>query len=167
LLNDYYRSIRKGSRIHPRHRPWRRDRNRLLFVSSLIFFTLTGIFPLLNGAGFAQTEKSPGLSLREGDEQRLVGRWVRPDGGYLLEFRAVHKEGSAEAAYFNPKPVKVFQAIWTRQDGKIKILVELRDVNYPGSTYNLEYIPESDRLTGTYFQAVEKQIYAVQFVRAK
>jgi hypothetical protein len=119
------------------------------------------------GEGFAQAGKSLKSPPGAIDEQRLVGRWVRPDGGYLLEFRAVHKEGSAEAAYFNPKPVKIFQAIWTRQDGKIKIWVELRDVNYPGSTYNLEYIPESDRLTGTYFQAVEKQIYAVQFVRAK
>lgn len=139
----------------------------MLLGWALILFVSTGVLPLMAGEVFAQAGKSTKSSPGAIDEQRLVGRWVRPDGGYLLEIRTLHKEGSAEASYFNPKPVKVFQAIWTRQDGKIKILVELRDVNYPGSTYNLEYDPKSDRLMGTYFQAVEKQIYAIQFVRAK
>jgi hypothetical protein len=33
--------------------------------------------------------------------------------------------------------------------------------------YNLQYDPASDRLKGTYFQAVEKQIYDIEFVRTK
>jgi hypothetical protein len=43
----------------------------------------------------------------------------------------------------------------------------LRDINYPGSTYNLLYDPTSDRLKGKYFQAVAGQTYEVEFVRVE
>jgi hypothetical protein len=101
------------------------------------------------------------------DVQRLEGRWVRPDGGYTLELREIRKNGSLMAAYYNPRPIKVFSAKWSRKEGKINLFVELRDVNYPGSKYNLQYEPRSDRLKGTYFQAVEKQTFNIEFVRAK
>ncbi len=119
------------------------------------------------GTAFAQGERPSKQSPGETDVQRLEGRWVRPDGGYILELRDVHEGGSPKAAYFNPRPIKVSQAVWTRQGGKISVWVELRDGNYPGSTYNLEYDPGSDRLKGNYFQAVEKQTYGIQFVRSR
>ncbi len=109
----------------------------------------------------------PKASQKPVDVKLLEGRWLRPDGGYILELRGLGRDGSLSAAYFNPRPIKVYQGVWTRQGGKIAILVELRDVNYPGSTYNLEYEPKSDRLKGTYFQAVERQTYDVQFMRTK
>ncbi len=99
--------------------------------------------------------------------QRLEGRWVRPDGGYVLELHSVKKDGNVTAAYFNPKPIKVFRAKAGLKDGGIHLFVELRDANYPGSTYNLLYDPMSDRLKGTYFQAVEKLSFDIEFVRAK
>jgi hypothetical protein len=101
------------------------------------------------------------------DVQRLEGRWVRPDGGYILELRDFKKDGKVTAAYFNPRPIKVYSAKWSRKEGKINLFVELRDVNYPGSKYNLQYDPKTDRLKGTYFQAVEKQTFNIEFVRAK
>jgi hypothetical protein len=101
------------------------------------------------------------------DVQLLVGRWVRPDGGYILELRDIKKDGSISAAYYNPRPINVFSAKWSRKEGKINLFVELRDVNYPGSKYNLQYDPKSDRLKGTYFQAVEKQTFDIEFVRVK
>jgi hypothetical protein len=101
------------------------------------------------------------------DVQRLEGRWVRPDGGYILELREIKKDGNLMAAYFNPRPINVFSAKWSRKEGKINLSVELRDVNYPGSKYNLQYEPGVDRLKGTYFQAVEKQTFNIEFVRAK
>jgi hypothetical protein len=101
------------------------------------------------------------------DAQRLEGRWVRPDGGYILELREIKKDGSLRAAYFNPRPIKVYSAKWSRKQGKINLFVELRDVNYPGSKYNLQYEPGVDRLKGTYFQAVEKQTFTIEFVRAR
>lgn len=101
------------------------------------------------------------------DFQRLEGKWVRPDGGYLLELRNIKKDGSVSAAYFNPRPIRVSRAEVGRKDGRITLFVELRDVNYPGSTYTLHYDPVSDRLRGTYFQAVQRQTYEIEFVRAR
>lgn len=112
----------------------------------------------------AQADKS---SSDQADLQRLDGRWVRLDGGYVLELREIRKDGKLKASYFNPKPINVFSATWSRKEGKINVFVELRDVNYPGSTYTLQYDPKSDRLKGTYFQAVEKQTFDIEFVRAK
>jgi hypothetical protein len=92
---------------------------------------------------------------------------VRPDGGYVLEVREVGKDGSLKAGYFNPRPINVARAEFTRKDGTLMVVVELRDVNYPGSTYTLQYDPESDRLMGTYFQAVAKQTFRVEFARGR
>jgi hypothetical protein len=103
----------------------------------------------------------------QADVQRLGGRWVRPDGGYTLELWDIRKEGNVSAAYYNPRPINVFSAKWSRIGGKINVFVELRDINYPGSKYNLQYDPGSDRLKGTYFQAVERQTYNIEFVRFK
>jgi uncharacterized protein (DUF2147 family) len=99
--------------------------------------------------------------------QRLEGKWVRPDGGYILELKNIKKDGSLTAAYYNPRPIKVFSAQWNRKEGKINLFVELRDVNYPGSTYTLQYDPATDRLKGKYFQAVERRTFDIEFVRVQ
>jgi hypothetical protein len=101
------------------------------------------------------------------DEQSITGRWVRPDGGYILELRDIKKDGGLSASYFNPRPIKVYRATWSRKGGTINVFVELRDINYPGSKYGLTYDPISDTLRGTYYQAVEKQSYDIEFVRMK
>ena len=100
-------------------------------------------------------------------EQRLVGRWLRPDGGYILEIRRAQTNGRLEAAYLNPRPINVARAEWHRKEGRLQVFVELRDVNYPGSTYTLDFLPEQDRLVGAYFQAVQQQTFDVEFVRQK
>jgi hypothetical protein len=106
-------------------------------------------------------------AMAENDFQRLAGRWLRTDGGYVLELRDINKDGSLKAAYFNPRPINVSRAELLRKEGNITLLVELRDVNYPGSTYNLRYDPENDRLKGTYFQAVQRETFDIEFVRTK
>ena len=111
-----------------------------------------------------QTQKA---SPEQTDFQRLEGRWVRPDGGYVLELGEIKKDGSLKASYFNPRSINVSKATWSRKEGRINLFVELRDVNYPGSTYTLQYDLKSDRLKGTYFQAVEKQTFNIEFARAK
>ena len=108
-----------------------------------------------------------GRSAEKVDVQRLEGRWVRPDGGYILELSETGKEGSLKAAYSNPRPINVSVARWSRKDGKLNLFVELRDFNYPGSQYELQYDPKFDRLRGTYFQAVEQQTYVVEFIRSR
>ena len=116
---------------------------------------------------FAAAEKTDTGGQSSADFQRLEGKWVRPDGGYVLELRNIRKNGSLTAAYFNPRPIRVYRAEASKKDGAIALFVELRDVNYPGSTYKLQYDPSSDRLTGTYFQAVERKTFSVEFVRAR
>jgi hypothetical protein len=101
------------------------------------------------------------------DGQRLVGQWVRSDGGYVLELKKVNKDGSLHAAYFNPRRINVFRAELRNTKGTVTILVELRDINYPGSKYRLQYEAASDRLKGTYYQALENRTYDVEFVRMR
>ena len=98
---------------------------------------------------------------------RLKGRWQRPDGGYILEIKAVADNGDMDAAYFNPRPIHVGSAQAMRQDGRLYVMVKLQDVNYPGSTYRLTYDPTEERLIGTYYQAVARETYRVLFVRVK
>ena len=97
----------------------------------------------------------------------LQGRWTRPDGGYVLEIKSVAADGRLDAAYFNPRPIHVAEARAFREGSTIRVTIELRDENYPGSTYNLRYDPRSDRLSGDYYQAVARQHYPIFFVRMK
>jgi len=101
------------------------------------------------------------------DYSKLVGDWVRPDGGYVIRISGVNPDGQVQAAYFNPNPINIAQANAFSQDNAIKFFVELRDVGYPGSKYELLYYPDQDILQGTYFQAQIQQLYNVVFQRMK
>ncbi len=101
------------------------------------------------------------------DSKRLIGHWERPDGGYVLAIKDIGKDGTLKAAYYNPLPINVARAEFSRKEGTLVVYVELRDVNYPGSKYNLRYDPVSDKLTGTYYQAVQGETYDIEFSRSK
>jgi hypothetical protein len=101
------------------------------------------------------------------DFQKLRGKWLRPDGGYVIDIKSVAEDGAMDAAYFNPRPIHVAKADASHDGATTKLFIELRDVNYPGSTYTLAYDSEGDRLYGNYFQAVEQQNFDVVFVRTK
>jgi hypothetical protein len=101
------------------------------------------------------------------DYPRLAGTWVRPDGGYMLEIKDVGPDGGMKAGYFNPNPIHVAKAEWQRTEGRLQVFVELRDVNYPGSTYKLVYFPENDTFAGVYHQAMQNQDFDVGFMRVK
>ena len=98
---------------------------------------------------------------------KLQGQWVRADGGYILDIKRVDKEGKLDAAYLNPNPIHIAKAAATRDGAAMKVFVELQDMNYPGSTYDLTYDAAGDRLTGVYFQAVQQQSFEVAFDRAE
>ena len=98
---------------------------------------------------------------------KLIGKWQRTDGGYTIEIFSVKTDGNLDAGYLNPNPIRVEKSQWIFRDGNLYIRVILRDVNYPGSTYTLEYNPKSDLLSGNYFQAVEGMNYDVIFTRNK
>src|SRR5262245_6970065 len=97
--------------------------------------------------------------------QKLLGRWLRSDGGYMLELRRAEMSGVVDAAYFNPNPIHVSRAIWMQGAAGFQIVVELNDVGYPGATYVLSHQASSDRLIGQYNQPAMQQTFDVDFVR--
>ena len=99
----------------------------------------------------------------ESPKNKLEGKWQRTDGGYILDLSDAKSNGDITAGYFNPNPVNVGRALWQNNAGKLMLMVELQDRNYPGSIYNLEYVGSQNILKGTYFQAVEKMTYNVEF----
>src|ERR1700709_1903401 len=79
----------------------------------------------------------------------LPGRWVRPDGGYVIAIKSVDAGGKLDASYANPNPLPFYAATATEESGKLKVFFELRAGGYNGSTYTLSYDAAADRLTGT------------------
>lgn len=132
-----------------------------VFTLAVTMVFIAGV-PMGPGAGAAEPAKPA-----RGDFQRIEGRWVRPDGGYVLDLKDIQKDGSLTAEYFNPRPIRVFRAEASKKDGTIALLVQLRDMNYPGSIYRLRYDKATDRLKGTYFQAVERRTFNIEFMRAR
>lgn len=97
--------------------------------------------------------------------EKVKGKWVRPDGGYVIEVKALLDGGAVEVAYFNPNPIHVGKARLYKERGFTKLFVELQDVNYPGSTYNLIFDAENNQLRGVYYQATQQVEYQVAFER--
>jgi hypothetical protein len=88
---------------------------------------------------------------REGFET-LIGRWLRLDGGYILEIRGVDPSGKIDALYLNPRPINVAKAEASSDGSKLNVLVELRAPNYPGSTYTLCTIESRTNSKGPIFR---------------
>ena len=109
----------------------------------------------------------PAITLAADDFSPLVGRWQRTDGGYIIHIRNIDSNGKIDAAYFNPRPINVSHAQALKHEDKVKIELELRDVGYPGSAYNLVYIPVKDMLFGYYYHATSEQFFDVTFVRMR
>ena len=106
-------------------------------------------------------------TINKPDNKLLVGNWLRTDAGYRILISEVNDDGTLASQYFNPNPINVGKANWEESNGSLKIIIELRDVNYPGSTYTLNYIPDRDILAGEYYQAVEGLTFYVEFTRDK
>jgi hypothetical protein len=101
------------------------------------------------------------------DYNLLIGEYLRSDGDYTIKIQSGTADGKLDIAYFNPNPIHVAKASWEFKNNTFVIGVELRDVNYPGSTYILQYFPATKKLAGKYYQAVEKVYYDVEFSRVK
>jgi uncharacterized protein (DUF2147 family) len=99
------------------------------------------------------------------DANTLKGNWVRPDGGYRIAIKGVGPKGELEAIYYNPTALPFSRAQTSMEGTSLRVFLELRAGGYDGSTYELVYDPASDRLVGTYYQAVAKQKFSVYFAR--
>jgi hypothetical protein len=95
----------------------------------------------------------------------LKGTWVRPDGGYRIVIQGVGGDGKIEAMYFNPMRLPFAKAQVSQDGATFRVALELQAGGYGGSTYDLLYEPATDRLKGTYYQAVAKQRFDVYFER--
>jgi hypothetical protein len=117
-------------------------------------------FPLVPGSRPEATAFSTNAGF-----QALHGRWLQPDGGYILDIRDIDARGTIEAVYLNPRPIAIARADATYDGSTLNVFVELRAPGYPGSTYALTYDPKGDQLSGSYFQAALQQRFDVVFVR--
>jgi hypothetical protein len=63
----------------------------------------------------------------------LKGRWVRPDGGYLITIRSVGPDGKLDAAYATPAPLPFSKAEVSRDGQTIRVFLALRAGGYNGS----------------------------------
>jgi hypothetical protein len=133
------------------------------------------VLPLLAGAALALGLAAAGAwwwhQSGDGDAlasyRKVQGRWQRGAGDYVIDIREVEAGGKLTVVYLNPRPINVAKAEASMAGGTLKVFVELRDVNYPGSIYQLTYDPAADRLRGTYFQAALRETYEVEFTRLK
>ncbi|MFY9721052.1 MAG: hypothetical protein WCE67_09050 [Azonexus sp.] len=115
----------------------------------------------------AQVRAEAPAAQPDGAFATLPGRWVRPDGGYVINIKSVDASGKLDASYANPNPLPFSRAEATRDGNTIKLFFELRAGGYNGSTYTLTYDPASDTLKGVYFQAVAQQKFDIYFMRYK
>ena len=135
----------------------------LASIIAVVFF----VIPTRQGrtAASAQTAGAPAAESVLVEFEKLKGKWVRPDGGYVLEIKKLLPGNALEVGYFNPNPIHVGQAKLFKERGFTKVFVELQDVNYPGSTYTLIYDKENDLLRGVYYQATQQEEYQIYFER--
>ncbi len=96
----------------------------------------------------------------------ILGRWLRPDGNYVIQINSIDKNNKIDAQYFNPSPIKIAHAELI-PDNNYRIFIEFDDEGYKGSTYDLIYDPVNDALAGKYFQATYGQTYQIAFIRLK
>ena len=103
----------------------------------------------------------------EPDVSKLIGNWVRTDGGYIVNVSSVEPSGQLEASYYNPRPIHVSRTEASTEGDTISLFIKLEDEGYPGSTYTLRYDHMNDTLAGIYLQAAIQQSFDVVFVRIK
>ncbi len=109
-------------------------------------------------------EEQPVSTAPEVPADTITGRWLRPDGNYILEIRSIGDDNTLVAAYFNPSPINIALAELKDVEG-IRVYVEFDDTNYKGSYYDLRYDQVNDALTGNYYQATYGQTYQIAFIR--
>lgn len=132
-------------------------------LAAAVMAALVGVSPVLH-AQAAKPARGDAAAANAGLNV-LQGSWVRPDGGYTIAIRSVAADGQLEAMYFNPNGLPFSRAQASKDGQAIHVSLELRVGGYNGSTYELTYDPASDRLKGSYYQAVAQQRFEIYFVR--
>ena len=139
------------------------SKNKIIYLSAGSAILIVVLIILLAKS----TNDSEQSNKKTADKILLVGEWVRTDAGYLISIASFNVDGTLEAKYFNPNPINVGSATWQENYGNLEVIVELQDVNYPGSKYTLSYLHDRDVLAGNYYQAMQGLDFYVEFARNK
>ena len=83
-----------------------------------------GLVCVLLTAGWASAQAQPDFVV-------LKGRWVRTDGGYVIDIKSVDAGGRMQAAYYNPNPINVSRAEAARSGAAVTVFIELRGPRLP------------------------------------
>ena len=115
---DRQEKIKKRRRLDETSKGNNRTRSKIVVVLAAVGIILFAGFVLSCGKkaeeGAAKEKATsaewatPGHS--ETDLKKLVGRWLRPDGGYVIEIRNVRANGDLDVGYLNPRPINVSKA---------------------------------------------------------
>lgn len=135
------------------------------FLGVCLLLSTLLLFAARPAAAQGPTPAPKGASAAGNELAMLTGAWVRPDGGYIILIKGVGNFGELQATYFNPNPLPFAKARAVLEGGVLRARFELQAGGYAGSTYDLRYDRHSDRLIGTYYQAVAKQSFEVEFAR--
>jgi len=84
---------------------------------------------------------------------------------YIARAAELAQSGQIDAIYYNPTKLPFAKAQATRDGATVRLFFELQAGHYNGSTYDLTYDAAKNQLVGTYYQAVAKQSFEVQFAR--
>ena len=94
---------------------------RIILISLAVIFTWTIGFP---SGGAIASDESP-------DFTKIIGKWVRPDGGYTIHVEDIKPDGSVNAGYFNPGEIDISEATVSKWKGLTKLYVKLQGKGYP------------------------------------
>lgn len=139
----------------------------MMKMAAFLLSTAALSVSLIPLSAWAQVRAEAPAAQADGVFDALQGRWMRPDGGYVINIRSVAASGKLDASYANPNPLPFARAEATRDEKTIKLFFELRAGGYNGSTYTLIYDPANDILRGVYYQAVAQQKFDVYFTRTR
>ena len=119
-----------------------------------------------NGIAAAEATADVHKSENKINSDTLTGRWLRPDGNYIIQINSISTTGQVDAQYFNPRPIRVARAE-ILPDDNLRVFIEFDDTGYEGSSYDLIYDIKNDVLAGNYYQATYGQTYQIAFIRLK
>jgi hypothetical protein len=101
------------------------------------------------------------------DTKKLIGKWLRSDSPYVLAIKKINKNGKLDAGYYNPRSIHISRAEFSQKKDELKVIIELSDEGYPGSTYTLNYNQKNDVLAGYYYHAGTNETFDVMFSKQK
>jgi hypothetical protein len=168
----------KRKKIRTSGSPQKQNHKILWIVFFLVGAGVIAIFIFLNqedgstdATGHQTAQNSKESKTKSPDDfkeaRSLTGRWLRPDGGYVIEIRGVDSSGNLDVGYYNPRSIHVSRAKASRVGTDTQLFIELQDTGYPGATYTLLYNRENDVLAGLYYQPAVGQTFDVIFIRMK